>query len=67
MMDSMTMGGNSMSSSMNMGAGGSSMDMGGDKSMPGMMMPMYMMHMTFYQSNELTILFKGINSNGSNG
>merc|ERR1719263_692914 len=31
------------------------------------MMNPYMMHMHFYQSNELTLLIKGFDSNGSNG
>ena len=39
----------------------------GDKMPMPMPMIMYMMHMTFYQSNEFCILFKGFNSNGSNG
>ena len=61
MSNSMHMADNSTSST-------TSMNMkGDDASMPGMMMGSFMMHMTFYQSNELTILFKGFDSNGSNG
>ena len=64
----MNMGSNtgmtSMGSNSTMASKGS-MDMGsgGDK-MP-MPMIMWMMHMTFYQSNEFCVLIKGFNSNGS--